>query len=157
MQRMILEGRKFGRWEVLSYVGQKHHQSLYKVRCDCGREKEVYGGFLKAGRTTACNSCATMRHGQARFGTTTRTYNSWKMMRRRCTHKNATGYEDYGGRGITVCGRWNGSFEHFLEDMGERPIGMSLDRIDVNGNYELSNCRWATTTEQAYNKRANRQ
>jgi len=82
-----------------------------------------------------------------------RTRTSWQMMLQRCTNPNATGYENYGGRGIAVCGRWRASFEDFLADMGERPEGRTLDRIDVDGNYEPDNCRWATPVEQRHNRR----
>ncbi len=83
------------------------------------------------------------------------TYSSWNNMIQRCTNPKYTYYEYYGGRGITVCNRWL-DFRNFLEDMGNKPEGLTLDRVDVDGNYELSNCRWATRKEQAQNRRNNK-
>lgn len=82
-----------------------------------------------------------------------RTYRSWSSMKSRCQNPKSTSYKYYGARGVTVCSRWE-SFENFFEDMGERPEGTSLDRIDPHGNYEPGNCRWATSAEQNRNKRS---
>lgn len=91
-------------------------------------------------------------HGHVSRVHTSRTYNTWRTMTQRCTNPKATKFENYGGRGITVCERWR-VFNNFLADMGERPLDRSLDRIDSDGNYEPGNCRWATHVEQNRNRR----
>jgi hypothetical protein len=96
------------------------------------------------------------KHGHTKKGLHSREYSTWHSMIQRCTNPRTTGYSHYGGRGISVCTRWRESFNSFLEDMGKRPAGHSLERIDVNGNYEPSNCRWATSVDQGRNKRDNR-
>lgn len=88
--------------------------------------------------------------------TNTRTYYAWRSMRARCLNESNDSWSNYGGRGIAVCDKWINDFDAFYDDMGEAPDGKSLDRIDVNGNYEPSNCRWATMKEQANNKTSNK-
>ncbi len=99
-------------------------------------------GARKAGLTRTT-------HGLSKTGA----YSSWQAMRHRCTNPDADNYPHYGGRGITICDRWLDSVEAFVEDMGPRPLGMTLDRIDVDGNYEPGNVRWATAKEQRANQR----
>lgn len=93
-----------------------------------------------------------MKHGLKRRGSRNTTYDRWVLMRQRCTNPNASGFANYGGRGIKVCDRWD-SFENFLSDMGEAPVGCQLDRIDNHGNYTPGNCRWVSKSEQMVNRR----
>lgn len=107
-------------------------------------------------RTRTCSEAAVMRFAlvpRKRSRNQWPTYHSWTAMRQRCSDQKHPSYPNYGGRGITVCDRWRESFESFLADLGERPDGTTLDRIDVNGNYAPSNCRWATYKEQRANSR----
>lgn len=140
-------GNKFGKWLVESYVKVKNRMHFFCI-CECGESSMIQASTLIAGNTKSCVVCAPTKHGYYN----TPTNSSWSAARNRCYNKNNKDYKDYGGRGIKMCDRWN-KFDLFLEDMGTRPEGLSLDRINNDGNYEPSNCRWATASQQNSNQR----
>lgn len=124
---------------------------MWACRCECGSEVIKRAKSLLRGRLLSCG-CLKSPHGHNKRGKRTRTYRAWVNMISRCTRPYVSCYADYGGRGITFCERWR-AFDNFLADMGECPPGKSLERRANNGNYEPANCYWATSTEQANNKR----
>lgn len=131
--------------------------------CDCGNMTRVTLGDLKNSKVKSCGCLAkevttarNYKHGHSKREGNTGTYISWLAMHTRCNNPKATDYEYYGGRGIKICERWNSSFDNFLADMGEKPKGLTIDRIDNSGNYEPGNCTWATRHHQMQNTRFTR-
>lgn len=155
--KQLPAGEKIGQREVLSFLGR----DKYKVKCKCGNISIVVGYTLKKGLAKQCVECykkiagkSNIKHGHS--SKTNSTYRIWVGMVRRCHNKNASDYHGYGLRGIKVCTEWRKNYEQFLSDMGERPIGKSLDRIDFQKGYYPGNCRWASGEEQCKNRSNNR-
>lgn len=170
MRLVDLTGEKFGRLTVIQKaegVKTKSGRALtnWICLCECGNEVTVLGENLKKGRTRSCGCLAkehqrehgktiNLKHGQNHKNNPTPEYRAWQSMIQRCENPNCHAYGDYGGRGISICKEWRESFEHFYRDMGPKPShSHSLDRIDVNGNYEPGNCRWANKATQSRNVR----
>ncbi len=142
-------------WVLKPTTRDKYGEMLWLCLCACGNKTTVRGNNLRKskGNTRSCGCEKGRRsHEHSPAGKPSATYRAWGAMRQRATNPNHESYRYYGGRGITICERW-ASFENFLADMGEKPEGRTLDRTDNDGNYESSNCRWATPSEQAKNQR----
>lgn len=164
--RKDITGLEFGRLVVVCQANDAVRHNgiripMWLARCSCEG-----GNFIIASQTNLftghTKSCGCLRHDspnnpkRTHGKSKTKLYKVWDTMKQRCANPLSKSFRHYGGRGIGVCDRWLDSFENFLEDMGECPEGMSLDRIDVNGHYEPSNCRWATASEQGFNQRKSR-
>src|SRR5216684_698369 len=159
---------------IARYGTTSNGEARWLCICDCGNHCLVSAYKLKTGHTKSCGCIqsevtilrnqSTLTHGCSRNPEFRSTYKAWDSMKQRCCNPNDHAYKDYGGRGIKICERWINSFENFFTDMGVRPIGMtgkrptySIDRIDNDGNYTPTNCRWATGHQQQTNQRRSRQ
>jgi hypothetical protein len=159
---MDYTGRRFGRLVALRLIKRdaKWNDHKWLFECDCGEERVISIKSVRSGHTSSCGCLFSENlvernttHGLSKKHRSE--YRSWKDMRMRCNNPNDSDYANYGERGISVCERWN-SFSAFYDDLGSCPKGLTLDRIDVNGDYEPLNCQWATRGAQARNKRNNR-
>jgi hypothetical protein len=155
-----LVGTKVGRWQILS-VGENDHGN-WKVlcKCDCGTERYVRASRIREGRSKSCGCLARdslVIHGRTtrKARHTSREYWIWNSMKNRCLNNKYKHFKDYGGRGITVCGKWL-TFAGFFEDMGINPNGMTLERLDNEKGYSKENCVWASRSTQNKNKRNNK-
>lgn len=150
------------KWGLLTVIAKSNKRTstyvLYECECDCGGKKLSTMTRLKSGRNISCGCKrfsglknaidASKTHEMSK----TATYKTWQSMRQRCENPNSDQYPNYGGRGLSVCSRWS-KFENFLEDMGERPKGKTIDRINSNDGYHPANCRWASNKTQSNNRR----
>lgn len=154
-----ITGQRFGRLTAVRFLWLKENKGgVWLLKCDCGEPAIASVGYLSGGNT---KSCGCLRDDARRKSTkvrgyalhNSREYQTWCGIKQRCHCPTYRLFKDYGGRGITVCDRWRDSFENFLADMGPRPEGYSIERADVNGNYEPSNCKWIPRADQNKNTR----
>lgn len=146
-------GKTIGNFLILRRVrGPRVDRPKWLCRCICGKELTVFGSQTAFRRKASCGCKRNVQHGHTRGQNYSPTYYSWRGMRNRCLNPKQKDWSRYGGRGIKICERWN-SFVSFLKDMGPRPEGKTLDRINVNKNYDPSNCIWSNSSVQAKNRR----
>lgn len=153
-----IEGRRYGRLLVLERAEAQYGLTTWLCRCDCGNETVVTACNLKKGHTKSCGCYRRdlpTKHGEASGHRKTKEYVAWTHAKARCHNPKHPYYQWYGARGISMCPEWREDYSKFLADMGPRPEGCSLDRVNNDGNYEPGNCRWVSMKEQSRNKRSN--
>jgi hypothetical protein len=160
----VSTNQRYGRYVVVGEGQRRGKHRIFMCRCDCGAERLVYETNLRRGTSQSCGclnreiaSAVNTAHGNSAKGRVSPEYQAWQGMKKRCYRTTCKDYPNYGGRGIEVCDRWRSSFELFLSDVGQRPTAAhSIDRINVHGNYEPGNVRWAIKQVQNSNTRQNR-
>lgn len=162
MLPLDITGQRFGRLVAIRREPNSGRHTMWLFTCDCGASLVTHLDAVRAGRSTSCGCLRadqirerSLTHGHRVGRRASRTLKSYQHAKSRCFNPNDAKFPVYGARGITMCKRWADNFEEFLADMGECPDGLTLDRIDVNGNYEPRNCRWATPHTQIRNKTNN--
>ena len=154
--KIDLTGQRFGRLVVMNEAGKRNNFVAWKCRCDCGNEKVITGSSLRNGSTKSCgclNKEKTKEKHTKHGKCDTKVYQIWASMLARCYNPNSSDYKNYGGRGIKVYRPW-WKFKNFYRDMGDKPEGMALERINNDKGYHPNNCKWASYKEQVENTRA---
>ncbi len=154
MPAIDITGRKFGRLTVLHRASYTGYSALWMCRCDCGKEKAVRSMHLRSGASASCGCVRPRFIGRVKHGESRRSkeYTTWLSIVGRCHNPNNTSYDRYGGRGIRVCERWRANFSVFLADMGRRPNGHSIERMNNDGDYTPDNCKWIHSSLQGKNR-----
>lgn len=155
-RRIDETGKSYGKLTVISGRPFPNGSMHWLCHCECGADVLVPGTKLRSGLVDSCRACRdrSLTHGDTCNRSTTKEWRCWRSIKQRCYDTSQDNYHKYGGRGISMCDRWYGSYENFLADMGRAPSpSHSIDRMDFDGDYEPGNCRWATSKEQAANRR----